>query len=336
MVSMRDISVTCGVSVATVSKALNGQKDIGEATRVHIKKVAKEMGYFPNSSARALKTNRSYNLGVLFVDDSNSGLTHDHFANVLDSFKVTAEGNGYDITFLNSNKVRIGRMSYLEHSMYRGFDGVVIACVDFDDPEVIELVKSKLPVVVIDRLFNDRIVIMSDHVKGMKDLLTYIYEQGHRKIAFIHGADSSVTRSRLTSFYKTAEEYGLVIKEEYIKEIVYRDTVQASVRTEELLDLKEPPTCIIYADDFAAIGGLNVIKERGLSVPEDVSIAGYDGIYISKVMEPHLTTIEQDTRGMGKIAAEQLISLIEKPKSTIVEPIIIAGRLLEGKSVRKM
>lgn len=336
MVSMRDISVTCGVSVATVSKALNGQKDIGEATRIHIKKVAKEMGYFPNSSARALKTNRSYNLGVLFVDDSNSGLTHDHFANVLDSFKVTAEGNGYDITFLNSNKVRIGRMSYLEHSMYRGFDGVVIACVDFDDPEVIELVKSELPVVVIDRLFNDRIVIMSDQVKGMKDLLTYIYEQGHRKIAFIHGADSSVTRSRLTSFYKTAEEYGLVIPEEYIKEIVYRDTVQASVRTEELLALKEPPTCIIYADDFAAIGGLNVIKERGLSVPEDVSIAGYDGIYISKVMEPHLTTIEQDTRGMGKIAAEQLISLIEKPKSTIVEPIIIAGRLLEGKSVRKM
>lgn len=336
MVSMRDISVTCGVSVATVSKALNGQKDIGEATRIHIKKVAKEMGYFPNSSARALKTNRSYNLGVLFVDDSNSGLTHDHFANVLDSFKVTAEGNGYDITFLNSNKVRIGRMSYLEHSMYRGFDGVVIACVDFDDPEVIELVKSELPVVVIDRLFNDRIVIMSDQVKGMKDLLTYIYEQGHRKIAFIHGADSSVTRSRLTSFYKTAEEYGLVIPEEYIKEIVYRDTVQASVRTEELLALKEPPTCIIYADDFAAIGGLNVIKDRGLSVPEDVSIAGYDGIYISKVMEPHLTTIEQDTRGMGKIAAEQLISLIEKPKSTIVEPIIIAGRLLEGKSVRKM
>ena len=117
MVSMKDISVACGVSVATVSKALNDHTDIGEETRLHIKKVAKEMGYFPNSSARALKTNRTFNLGVLFADESRSGLTHDYFANVLDSFKVAAEERGYDITFLNCNKKRKDRMSNMEHSM---------------------------------------------------------------------------------------------------------------------------------------------------------------------------------------------------------------------------
>ena len=113
MVSMKDISAVCGVSIATVSKALNDHKDIGEETKEHIKQVAKEMGYSPNSAARTLKRGRTKNLGVLFVDDEQSGLTHDYFAHVLDSFKRTAEERGYDITFINCCKTRAGRMSYL-------------------------------------------------------------------------------------------------------------------------------------------------------------------------------------------------------------------------------
>ena len=132
MVSMKDISAVCGVSIATVSKALNDHRDIGKETKEHIRQVAKELGYSPNSAAKTLKTNRTYSLGVLFVDDEQSGLTHDYFAHVLDSFKRTAEERGYDITFINSCKTRPQRMSYLEHSRYRRFDGVVIACVDFD------------------------------------------------------------------------------------------------------------------------------------------------------------------------------------------------------------
>ncbi len=186
MASLKDISKICGVSVATVSKALNDHKDIGEETKANIRRVAKEMGYSPNLSARALKTNRTYGIGVLFADEARSGLTHDYFSSVLDSFKRTAEKSGYDITFINSCKNRPDRMSYLEHSRYRGFDGVVLACIDFGDPEVIELVQSSIPVVTIDYLFNNRIAIMSDNVAGMKELLEYIYSRGHRKIAYIH------------------------------------------------------------------------------------------------------------------------------------------------------
>ena len=180
MVSMKDISAVCGVSIATVSKALNDHKDIGEETKEHIKQVAKEMGYSPNSAARTLKRGRTKNLGVLFVDDEQSGLTHDYFAHVLDSFKRTAEERGYDITFINCCKTRAGRMSYLEHSRYRGFDGVVIACVDFEDPEVEELVRSDIPVVTIDHLFHNRSSIISDNIKGIRDLVHYVYEMGHR------------------------------------------------------------------------------------------------------------------------------------------------------------
>lgn len=334
MVSMKDISVTCGVSVATVSKALNNHSDIGEETKEHIRQVAKEMGYFPNSAAKALKTNRTYNIGVLFVDDDQSGLKHDYFAYVLDSFKRTAEQRGYDMTFINCCKTRTNKMSYLEHTMYRGFDGVVIACIDFYDPDVVELVRSEIPVVTIDHLFNNRIAIISDNVKGMKDLLTFVYKKGHRKIAYIHGADSAVTQGRLSSFYKTAEELGLEVPDEYVKEAAYRDTKATYARTQELLDLPNMPTCILYPDDFASFGGINAIKERGLGIPEDISVAGYDGIRIGRHLEPQLTTLWQDTEQLGAKAAENLINLIEHPKTTLIQQIIVEGEVFEGKSVR--
>lgn len=335
MVSIKDISIRCGVSVATVSKALNDHRDIAEATKENIKKVANQMGYFPNSFARALKTNRTYNLGVLFVDEAQSGLTHEYFANVLDSFKVEAEREGYDVTFINKHMGQ-NSMSYYEHSKYRGVDGVVIACIDFSNPDVFELIHGDIPIVTIDHVFDNRTAIVSDNIKGMKDLITYIYNMGHRKIAYIHGADSSVTRNRVGSFYKTLGELGVEVPDEYVVEGIYHDPDTTLRLTKKVLDLKERPTCIIFPDDFSCMGGINAIKERGLSIPQDISVAGYDGILLSQVIEPKLTTLFQDTQALGKTAAQKLIALIENPKATIIEKVVIEGKVLFGKSVMKL
>ena len=119
MVSLKDIANMCGVSVATVSKALNDQPDVGQETRDKIKALADELGYFTNSAARALKTNRTHNIGVLFVDEGHRGLTHEFFAALLNSFKAEAEHCGYDITFINNRNVGGKPMSYLQHCLYR-------------------------------------------------------------------------------------------------------------------------------------------------------------------------------------------------------------------------
>lgn len=336
MPSLKDISKKCGVSVATVSKALNNQSDISEETRERVRKVAKELGYFPNFSARALKTNRTHGIGVLFADKANSGLRHDYFACVLDSFKRTAEDFGYDITFINCSKKQPNRMSYLDHSRYHNFDGVILACIDFSEPEVIELVQSDLPVVTIDHLFNDRIAVISDNVQGVSDIMEYVIGMGHRKIAYIHGAPSGVTSGRLSGFFRTAEKHGVSIPDEYIKEAAYRNTEMAYERTKELLELKEPPTVILYPDDVAALGGMNAIREKGLRIPEDISIVGYDGLDIMKRLEPQISTLDQDMESMGRIAAERLVSLIEKPRTTIIEQVIVPGKLCEGRTVMKI
>lgn len=334
MVSMKELAAACNVSIATVSKALNDQHDVSARTKEMVRKKAREMGYFPNSASKTLKTNRSQNIGVLFVDEAQSGLTHDFFSNVLDSFKRTIELKDYDLTMVNCSKTHTQSMTYLERARYRGFDGIVIACIDFRDPQVIELVDSDIPVVTIDYIFNNRIAIISDNVKGMRDLVSYVYQMGHRKIAYIHGEDNPVTQARVSSFYTTVSQLGLMIPEEYILQSRYRDTQSAYNATMELLSLADPPTCILYPDDFASFGGINAIREMGLEIPGDISIAAYDGIRIGRHIEPKLTTIRQNTELIGRYAAEKLINLIEHPKATIIRPIVVEGELFKGNSVR--
>lgn len=331
MVSMKDIALRCGVSVATVSKALNGQPDVGEDTRQRVEQVAKELGYLSNAAARALKTNRTYHLGVLFVDERRSGLGHEYFSAMLESFKVAAESRGYDITFINRN-VAGKQSSYLQHCRYRGVDGVVIASVDFNDPQVRELVDSGIPLVTIDHVFNHRLAVVSDNVNGLETLVRYIHSRGHRKIAFLHGERTTVTQNRLTGFYRACEELGLEVPEEYIRECVYHDPGRCAKVTEELLQLPERPSCILFPDDFSYIGGMNVLQAHGLRIPEDISVVGYDGIHLARVM--NLTTYSQNVEKLGSIAAERLISLIEHPKTTLIDRILIQGQLLEGSTVR--
>lgn len=332
MVSMKDIAKACGVSVATVSKVLNGYSDIGSETRKRVQQTAEEMGYYPNSSARALKTKKTFNLGVLFVDEAHSGLTHDFFAHILESVKSTAERHGYDITFTSSN-IAGRKTTYAEHCRYRGVDGVLIACVDFYEPGVQELIRGNLPVVTIDHIFDNRIAVCSDNTQGMKDLTEYVIAKGHRKIAYIHGIDSSVTAARLASFYRVMAQHEIEIPDEYVMEAPYRNVSDTARCTRTLMSLKNPPTCILYPDDISCIGGYNQLQRMGYTVGKDISIAGYDGIPISGYVRPKMTTIWQDTETIGRYATERLISLIEEPKTTLIDRVIVPGRLIEGGSV---
>jgi hypothetical protein len=335
MVSMKDISETCGVSIATVSKALNGRTDISTSTKERVLEVAKKMGYVPNSSARALKTNRTYNIGVLFADEARSGLTHSYFSPVLDSFRQGVEEKGYDITFLGRH-VGKSELSYSEHSKYRGVDGVIVACVDFEAEEVKELLQSGIPVVTIDYIFNDKACVMSDNIRGMEQLVSYIIQCGHKKIAYIHGADSFVTRSRIGSFLRTMKKYGIETEDRYIREGIYHAPDVSAKITHELLSLEDRPTCIVYPDDFSCIGGTNVIRSKGLSIPNDISVAGYDGQRIARVIEPKITTYRQNTEQIGRVAATKLVELIEQPELALVERLDVQGELIRGCSVLSM
>lgn len=336
MASIKDIAKMCGVSVATVSKALNDKDDIGQETKQHIKDVAKEMGYVPQYYARAIRMNKSFNLGVLFVDGALSGLTHDYFARILNSFKVTAEAKGYDITFINSDKRHNKQKTFLEHCRYRGLDGVVIACMNFFNPEVVELVNSDVPVVTIDHKFDNHVCVSSNNTSGMEELVEYIISMGHEKIAYISGDPSSVTTLRIESFERIMKKHGIPVRPEYQFSTEYRNLKMARQYTSELLDLEEPPTCIIYSDDYSALGGIGEIQDRGMTIPDDISVAGYDDLFLAGQLRPRLTTVHQQTDLIGQRAAEELINLIEKEKAVSEQSIVVNTTLKTGQSILQL
>lgn len=332
MVTITDIAKACGYSRATVSKALNGAPDVKKETVERIQECARKLGYHPNAAARALKVGRSYNIGVLFSDTSGVGLSHEYFSRIFESIKKEAEKQGYDITFISQN---LGTMSmdYLEHTRYRSCDGVVIASADFHDPAIVRLGESDVPTVTLDYQFDSRTAILSDNVQGVEALVRYVYGKGHRRIAFIHGELTSVTQKRLASFKKTCMELGIQVPPEYILQGIYHDPKSSGLQTRALLALPDPPTCIFYPDDFSYIGGMNELERQGVQVPDQMSTVGYDGIHLSEVLRPRLTTYRQNAERMGAEAARLLIEEIEQPDTWLPQQITVEGQLLEGGTV---
>ena len=332
-VTIKDVARKCGLSISTVSKVFNGYPDISEATRRQVTEAAREIGYKPNALARALKTNRSYNIGVLFVDENISGLMHPFFAAVLNAFKAEAERHGYDITFINHN-IGTMEMTYLEHCRYRNVDGTCLACVDFYSAEVVELVNSDIPCVTIDHIFHNRPGIISDNLNGMRMLVDRAASLGHRRIAYVHGQrNSAVTENRIRGFYRAMQANGIAVPEGYVIQGRYDDAECIQECIGRLLERPDRPTCILLPDDASYFATLELLRDRNLRVPEDISVAGYDGIRAAQTVHPRLTTIWQNSAEMGREAAQRLIDHIEHPGAGVGEPVLIPTQIIEGESM---
>ena len=336
MVKVKDIAIKCNVSTATVSKALHNSHELKPETIAFICKTAKEMGYIPNASARSLKLKKSYSIGILFVDKTGTGLKHEYFSSILDALKVEAEKSGYDVTFISEN-ITGQKMSYLEHVRYRNIDGVVIASADFLSSTVIELVNSEVPTVTIDYVYNNSTAIMSNNVIGLEEIVHYVANKGHKNIAFIHGEDTDVTSKRLAGFYKGMKEAGLKVNESFVKSGIYHDPKSSGRLTKEILsDRDNHPTCIIYPDDVSSIGGMTAIQECGYHIPEDISVVGYDGTNLSRILRPIVSTYVQNSEELGKMSALKLIERIENPSTFTPEVIFVNGALQVGETIKDL
>ncbi len=336
MVSIKDIAQACGVSTATVSKALNNREDVNPATRERVQEVAKQLGYLPNAMARALKTNRTYNIGVLMVDKADSGLKHFFFASVLDSFKVAMERSGYDLTFISS-QIGSQTFSYYEHCMYRNVDGVFAACVDFASPGVQTLLNSSLPVVSIDYVEDGKYAVASDNGKGIELAAEYAIGRGHKRFAFIYGDPSQVTDARKKAFVDTLAKHHLEADPNLILEGKYIHAELAYKLTQQILAEPDRPTCVFYPDDICAVAGMTAIRDAGMTPGKEISVIGYDGHPMLRMVGPLLTTVQQDTESIGIRAAEIMLRLLQKTEIPEEERVAHVGvKLLEGETVAQL
>ncbi len=329
MVKLKDIAIACGVSAATVSRALNGQTNPDKKNASYIRQKAKEMGYFPNAAARTLKTSRSCNIGILYEDR----MDHEYFSLLLNELRFSAEDHGYDLTFIRRSFHTNEEGTYFDRARRRSLDGVIVVQADFNAADVMRLVAGSIPTVVIDHAYEGCDCVMSDNRSGMEKLVRAAWEMGHRRIAYIHGEGSVVTRERMAGFYKQCAELGVRVPAEYAREAHFHEPVSCADAVRALLDGTEPPTCILCPDDFSCLGALAALEERGLRAPQDVSLAGFDGIRMGQMMRPRLTTVRQDAPEVAKKVIEQLLDAIENPETHQPRQVTVPGELLRGETL---
>ncbi|TXK85001.1 LacI family transcriptional regulator [Paenibacillus sp. N3.4] len=314
MTTIYEIAKHAGVSISTVSKALNGYSDISPKTRAKIQEIIKELNFHPNATARGLATKRSYMIGAFFQDDLNYGFFHPFLHILLENFKDTIGRNGYDIVFFTNTVTHGGPYHYEARAKHRNVDGVLLLGIHKDDPHLMSLLKSKIPTISIDMdLTGPRVsYLTSDNKGGAVCAVEHLVDLGHRRIGFIGDCFSTqVGQERFLGYQQTLQKYDLPSQPEWIAQGNFSEESGYSV-AKSMLQAHMSPTAIFCVSDLMAIGAMKAVRDLGLQVGVDVSIVGFDDIAMASNVNPPLTTIRQNKEEMGTRAALALVDLIEK------------------------
>jgi LacI family transcriptional regulator len=315
-VTIRQLARLSGVSVGTVSRALNGYADVNPETRERIERLARELDYTPAAAARSLKTQRSHVIGVfLETGEGHPDLVHPHFHEVLAGFKNAIGVAGYDLLLFASERPGngFGDHSYLKRCRHHNVEGVVLMGVDPENAEVRRLLRSEIPCVGVDVSLPGASArgVASDNEGGARLAVRHLHELGHRRIATITGLlESSPGASRLRGYRRELQALGLAFRDELVAYgDFYADSGRAGMA--RLLSLDEPPTAVFAASDMMALGAITAAADAGLNVPRDLAVVGFDDMQLAAHVQPPLTTLRQDRLGLGVAAGRALIGLID-------------------------
>lgn len=311
-ITIRELARRSGVSVGTVSRALNGYPDVREATRERVLALAEELEYIPDAAARRLVTRRSQVIGVfLETGEGHPDIQHPFFNDVLVGFKRHSGIAGYDLLLFASEAAAAGGQptSYLQRCLHHGVAAVALMGVDPTSPELVRLARAALPVVSIDLELEGRATswVASDNENGIHQAVSHLAGLGHKRIAHIAGPlETTPGRERLRGFRLAAAAHDLPYDERHVAYgDFYFDSGQAAMG--RLLALDEPPTAVVAASDMMAMGALRAVREAGLRVPRDVSVVGFDDIQAAGMGHPSLTTVRQDREAIGAAAVDALL-----------------------------
>jgi LacI family transcriptional regulator len=338
-VTIRQLARASGVSIGTVSRALNGYADVNPETRERIMRLARELDYTPAAAARSLKTQRSHVIGVfLETGEGHPDLQHPFFHEVLVGLKNSIGAGGYDLLLFASEHPGngYGSHTYLKRVRHHDVEGAALMGTDPEDPEVRRLVRSELPTVGVDVELEGPATtfVMSDNTDGAAKAVRYLHSLGHRRIATITGQlETKPGADRLKGYRQAMQATGLAYRDEYV---AYGDFYVDSGRRAmaNLLSLDEPPTAVFAASDMMALGAIRAAGDAGLNVPADLSVVGFDDIQLADHMNPPLTTLRQDKAGLGVAAGTALMRLIDGEQDAVQSSTVLSVELVRRGSTR--
>lgn len=338
VVTIYDVAKMAGCSPATVSKAFNNYNGVNISTYEKIMEAAERLQYTPNTSARALAMKKTWLIGVLLSEDVGTGIAHPHFGEIIQSFQSRAWEYGYDVLFVNK-KLGNKDESYLEHCLYRGVDGVLLAAGAKFTDGVKCVVDSSIKCVSVEMIYPNTFTIISDNRLGTMQAMEYLYFLGHRKIAHISCPLSSIAgKERYAAYKEFLKLKGIEENPKYFVEAQDFIPEAGSIAANKLLQQcwDDIPTAVYVAYDDAAISAMTTFQSQGFRIPEDLSIVGFDNLKITGFTSPALTTIEQDRSAIGKEAADLLIKLIENKSTEEAIEIRIPTKLIVRNSCMRV
>ncbi|MGA5700497.1 LacI family DNA-binding transcriptional regulator [Peterkaempfera bronchialis] len=322
--TMADIARRAGVTKGAVSFALNGKPGVSEATRSRILAIAEEVGWQPNSAARALSDGRAGAFGLVIDRPAPSLGVEPFFMQLISGIQAELSRGGVALLFTLAEDVQAQVAVYREWWASHRVDGVFLVDVHIGDPRIAALEELQLPAVVIGSpAASGRLpAVWNDERDGVRLAVEHLAGLGHRSVARVSGpAELLHTRQRNAAFDAVTAEFGLTattVEADYTGEL-------GAAATLGLLDSADPPTAILYDNDLMAVSGLSAAQQRGVRVPADVSILAWDDSPLCEVIRPGLTALRRDIADYGAQAARRLSRLVAGGEA---DDLQVAGPLL--------
>ena len=322
MATIKDVAARAGISYTTVSHVVNGTRPVSEQVRRKVEAAIAELGYVPSGVARSLRARATGTLGLLVPNASNP-----YFAELARGIEDHAERNGYSVILCNSDDDIDKQLRYLRVLLERRIDGLIVATVASDAAFAQALANLQVPLVLVDRSLEgvsaDQLRV--DHEQGAYLATRHLLELGHRRIVCIGGpASTQVAQLRAAGYQRALDEAGVAAQA--VVDCPF--TSPAGHAAAQVLLAAEPRSTAIFAgNDMIALGVLRAAAERGLQVPRQLSVVGFDDIEVSRYLHPALTTVGQCIGALGEQVAARLLERIRTPDLAVtqrlIEPILL-------------
>ena len=324
--TISDVAKLAGVSTTTVSHFLNGTRYISDDLRERVEKAILSLGYRPNSMARGLRRGESKTIGLIVPDNSNP-----FFAEILRTIENIGYTKGYSVILCNSDSDVEKEIAYTDLLYTKQVDGIIFITTNNSVEHLQQMVDSGIPIVVVDRdiPLNDTDVILVDNLQGGYEATNYLIRLGHRRIACIAGP-SKLTPSadRVNGYQKALAEAGIPVDPDYIMNGDFQYLGGDAAMT-ELLARPVKPTAIFACNDLMALGAMRALRDAGYSIPDQMSVIGFDDITLTSMVSPSLSTVAQPIEDIARLSLDLLISrILHKSEPAHAQKIILTTQLV--------